>query len=65
MKTTLEQYIASHNLPDPRNQRMVRLDETLADAVKTRGIDKLSREDILSRLRSGVTWNVSINSVVK
>jgi hypothetical protein len=44
---------------------MVRLDETLADAVKTRGIDKLSREDILSRLRSGVTWNVSINSVVK
>ena len=65
MKSALERYITQHNLPDPRNQRMVLLDETLADAVKARGIDKLSREELLVRLRSGVSWSVSINGVVK
>lgn len=65
MKSALERYIMQHNLPDPRNQRIIMLDETLADAVKARSVDKLSREELLVRLRSGVSWSVSINGVVK
>ena len=65
MKASLERYITTNSLPDPRNQRMIRMDETLADAVKARGVDKLSREEILLRLKAGVSWSVSINGQVK
>ncbi|EIW65985.1 hypothetical protein TREMEDRAFT_45974 [Tremella mesenterica DSM 1558] len=68
LKTALEDYISKHNLVNPHQRQSVHLDETLGRVCGIKKIDPgqmLTREEIIKRLRAGVSWSVSIGGVVK
>ncbi|KAK4685848.1 translation initiation factor 2D, partial [Tremellales sp. Uapishka_1] len=68
IKTSLDDYIVKHSLADPRNPRAIRLDEDLGRTV---GIKKpspgetMARDEIMKRLKAGVTWCVSIDGNIR
>ncbi|RSH89032.1 hypothetical protein EHS25_002694 [Saitozyma podzolica] len=68
IKTTADEYIAKHSLSDPRNSRMVLLDEELGRAVgvkKPAPGESLARDEVIKRLRAGVSWHVSVGGVIR
>ena len=68
MKPALEGYIAKHNLVHSTDRRFIKLDEVLGQAIRGKDPsppEKLAREEILSRLRAGVTWSVSVDGVIR
>jgi translation initiation factor 2D len=68
LKTAAEAYITKNALADPANQRYVRLDDELGKAVGVKNPgpgEKITREEVIKRLRAGVAWSVSIGGQVK
>lgn len=68
LKVLVDDYIAKNRLPDPTNQRFVRLDGLLAKAVNAEsgnGQDRMAKEEVVKRLKAGVAWSVSIGGQVK
>ena len=68
LKSAVEDYIVAHRLVDPKNHRMVVLDEELGRAVgvkKPSPAETMARDEILRKLRAGVAWSVSIGGVIK
>ncbi|RXK34762.1 hypothetical protein M231_07983 [Tremella mesenterica] len=68
LKTALEDYISKHNLVDPHQRQFVHLDETLGRVCGIKKPDpgqRLTREEVIKRLRAGASWSVSIGGVVK
>ncbi len=68
LKATAETYIAQNGLADPTNQRFIRLNDELAKAVGMKGAaasEKMTREEVVKRLRAGVSWSVSIGGQIK
>lgn len=60
--------VTKNALADPANQRYVRLDDELGKAVGVKNPgpgEKITREEVIKRLRAGVAWSVSIGGQVK
>lgn len=69
LKTLTEDYITTHRLTDPGNPRFIHPDDHLAKALGIKlgsgGEERLQKDEILKRLKSGVAWSVSIGGQVK
>lgn len=68
IKSALEQYATTHNLTDRAEPRYLLLDEELGRACGVKKPvpgTKMSRDEILGKLRGGVVWSTSIGGVVK
>ncbi|WVQ79675.1 hypothetical protein IAT38_001775 [Cryptococcus sp. DSM 104549] len=68
LKTAVDAYITSHSLLHPTNHRFVLLDDELGRAVgvkKPEPGEKMARDDVLAKLRGGVSWSVSIGGAIK
>lgn len=68
LKQALDGYITSHNLPDPTNYKFILLDDELGRAVgikKPEAGAKMARDEILNKLKNGVSWVVSIGGTIK
>ncbi|WVQ77838.1 hypothetical protein IAR50_007533 [Cryptococcus sp. DSM 104548] len=68
LKQTVDEYITKHNLLIPNNHRLVFLDEELGKAVAVKKPEpgqKMARDDVIAKLRNGVSWAVSIGGVIK
>ncbi|ODN72795.1 hypothetical protein L202_08231 [Cryptococcus amylolentus CBS 6039] len=68
LRQTLDEYIIKHNLIVPNNHRFVLLDEELGKAVgvkKPEPGQSMARDDVIAKLRNGVSWAVSIGGTIK
>ncbi|ORX35611.1 hypothetical protein BD324DRAFT_642848 [Kockovaella imperatae] len=68
LKASFEDYVNRNSLSDPSDRRMIVLDDSLAKAIGVKmgsSESRLVREEVIRRLRSGVSWSVSIDGVVK
>lgn len=68
LKQALDGYITSHSLPDPTNYKFILLDDELGRAVgikKPEAGAKMARDEILNKLKNGVSWVVSIGGTIK
>ncbi len=68
LKPAVDDYILKHNLVDPKEHRFVLLDEELGRAVgikKPQVGERMAREEVLRKLRAGVTWSVSVGGLLK
>ncbi|XAO21936.1 hypothetical protein I312_100693 [Cryptococcus bacillisporus CA1280] len=68
LKQALDGYITSHNLLDPANHKFILLDDELGRAVgikKPEAGEKMARDEILNKLKNGVSWVVSIGGTIK
>lgn len=68
LKQALDGYITSHNLLDPTNHKFILLDDELGRAVgikKPEAGEKMARDEILNKLKNGVSWVVSIGGTIK
>jgi translation initiation factor 2D len=68
IKSLLEQYAITQNLTSRAEPRYYLLDEELGRACgvkKPLPGTKMSKDEILGKLRGGVVWSVSVGGVVK
>jgi translation initiation factor 2D len=68
LKSALDAYATKHHLFDRAEPRYLLLDEELGRACgvkKPEKGQKMSREEIMKKLRAGVVWQVSVNGVIK
>ena len=68
IKSALEQYATTHNLTSRAEPRYYLLDEELGRACGVKKPvpgTKMSKDEILGKLRGGVVWSVSVGGVVK
>ncbi|WWC89007.1 uncharacterized protein L201_003924 [Kwoniella dendrophila CBS 6074] len=68
MKTYIDGYLAKHSLIHPTDHRYVLLDEELGRAVgvkKPEPGQKMSRDEVMKKLKSGISWSVVLDGVVK
>lgn len=68
LKSSFDQYVELKKLVAAQNHRMLNLDKVLMDAVSSKKAEaqpQMPRDDVLRRLRDGVSWAVSINGVIK
>jgi translation initiation factor 2D len=68
MKTALDEYVAKHKLFDRSEPRYLTLDEELGRACgvkKPAPGQRMSRDEIMKKLKAGVVWSVSIGGVIK
>jgi translation initiation factor 2D len=68
LKSVFERYVSKYGLVDNRNHRMITLDDNLAKAMGVKNAqsgEHMTRDEVISKLRAGVAWLVSINGVVK
>nr|XP_018262747.1 translation initiation factor 2D [Kwoniella dejecticola CBS 10117]OBR84905.1 translation initiation factor 2D [Kwoniella dejecticola CBS 10117] len=68
MKVALDSYLAKNNLVLPNDHRYILLDDELGRAVglkKPEPGQKMARDEIMKKLKSGVSWNVSLGGVIK
>ncbi|ORY26308.1 hypothetical protein BCR39DRAFT_541242 [Naematelia encephala] len=66
LKSAFEDYIAKHNLIDPHNHRIIRLDDDLGRAIGIKRPDAgltITRDEAFGKLRQGVTRSVSVDGV--
>lgn len=68
LKQAVDGYITSHNLLHPTNHRFILLDDELGRAVgikKPEAGEKMARDEIINKLKNGVSWVVSIGGTIK
>jgi translation initiation factor 2D len=68
IKSALEEYAIKHSLVDRAEPRYLLLDEELGKACGIKKPEKgqrMSRDEIMKKLRAGVVWSVSIGGVLK
>jgi len=68
IKSALDDYVAKHKLFDRSEPRYLTLDEELGRACgvkKPEPGQRMSRDEIMKKLRGGVVWQVSIGGVIK
>ena len=67
LKTALDEYLVKRKLVDDRDHRLVKLDDELGRAVGAKNPtgQVMARDEVLRRLRAGVTWSVSIGGTVR
>jgi translation initiation factor 2D len=68
IKYALEEYAIKHSLIDRAEPRYLLLDEELGRACGIKKPEKgqrMSRDEIMKKLRAGVVWSVSIGGVLK
>jgi hypothetical protein len=68
IKSALEDYAIKHSLVDRAEPRYLLLDEELGRACGIKKPEKgqrMSRDEIMKKLRAGVVWSVSIGGVLK
>ena len=68
LKLALDEYISTRSLAHPVDPRFVLLDEELGRAAGIKRSDpgeKMARDEVLRKLRSGVAWSVAVGGVIK
>ncbi|KAK6909750.1 translation initiation factor 2D [Kwoniella mangroviensis CBS 10435] len=68
LKTALDSYLTKHSLIHPSDHRYVLLDDELGRAVGIKPPepgDKMARDEVMKKLKSGVSWSVSLGGVIK
>lgn len=68
LKSSFDQYVEQKKLVAAQNHRILNLDKVLIDAVSSKKVEaqpQMTRDEVLRRLRDGVTWAVSINGMIK
>ncbi|WWC69900.1 uncharacterized protein I206_103843 [Kwoniella pini CBS 10737] len=68
MKLILDSYLVKNNLIIPNDHRFVFLDDELGRAVGIKKLEigeKMTRDEILKKLKNGVSWNVNLDGVIK
>lgn len=64
----MDDYISKHNLVNSKDHRLILLDDELGRAVgikRLQGGETMARDEILRKLRAGVTWSVSVGGIMK
>ncbi|WWC94546.1 hypothetical protein V866_001392 [Kwoniella sp. B9012] len=68
LKSALDAYLTKHSLIHPSDHRYVLLDDELGRAVgikRPEPGDKMARDEVMKKLKSGASWSVSLGGVIK
>ncbi|WVW84182.1 hypothetical protein I302_106212 [Kwoniella bestiolae CBS 10118] len=68
LKSALDSYLTKHSLIHPSDHRYVLLDDELGRAVgikKPEPGEKMARDEVMRKLKAGVSWSVSLGGVIK